>query len=451
MILDYGICVFGHLNFGSLKFLARKKLIIGLPCVDFSNKKCESCILEKKYRDPFSKGKAWRANRSLELIHSDLCTVEVPSNGSNEYFITFIDDFSKKTWVYFLRNKSDACDVFKKFKYYLEKQSGYFIKILRTDRGTTYLVCDDYLVKNSIKHQLTVRYTPQQNGVTERKNRIVMDMVRSMMHSKDHLRKKLDDKTEKCIFIGYNHETKGYKLFNSDTEKVIVSRDVTFDEHRVWDWSRKDLEILSKYPSISLVMGASSIKQPIEPVEISSWPQRECCMPRRFDDYIIGRDDDLFDEDIVNFALFADYDTVSFNETVKDDHWIRAMDEEIYTIEKNDTWELTTIPPEKKPIGVKIGSLRYLTSTRPDITYGVGLISRFMESPCQFHLQAAKRILKYVQATQSDCIFYSSSHGSNLIGYTDIDWVGDTIQRRSTSGYAFYLGFGVFSWFSKKQ
>nr|XP_027097550.1 uncharacterized protein LOC113717096 [Coffea arabica] len=98
-----------------------------------------------------------------------------------------------------------------------------------------------------------------------------------------------------------------------------------------------------------------------------------------------------------------------------------------------------------------VGTFRYLTSTKPDITYGIGLISRFMESPCQSHLQAAKRILRYVQGTQSNSIFYSSSQGSNLVGYTDSDWAGDTIRRRSTSRYVFYLGFGVFSWSSKKQ
>ncbi|XP_019229122.1 PREDICTED: uncharacterized protein LOC109210203 [Nicotiana attenuata] len=77
-----------------------------------------------------------------------------------------------------------------------------------------------------------------------------------------------------------------------------------------------------------------------------------------------------------------------------------------------------------------VGSLRYLTSTRPDITYGAGLINSFMETPRQSHLQAAKRILRYIQ---------------------DSDWAGDTIQRKSTSGYAFYLSSGVFSWSSKKQ
>ncbi|XP_071940050.1 uncharacterized protein [Coffea arabica] len=268
--------------------LIAKKLVIGLPSVEFPDKKCESCILGKKHRDPFPKGKAWRANRPLELIHSDLCSVEIPSNGGSKYFITFIDDFNRKTWV-----------------------------------GTEYLVCDDYLVESGIKHQLTAKYTSQQNGVAERKNRTVMDMVRSMMHSKgipksfwveavscaiyvlnkcparcnfgktpqevwtgmkpdishfkvfgclayvhvpDHLRKKLDDKAEKCIFIGYSHETKGYKLFNPDTRKVIVSKDVTFNEHGVWDWSKQDPKTSPKYPSISPIMGSSADKQALEQV-----------------------------------------------------------------------------------------------------------------------------------------------------------------------------------------
>ncbi|XP_070042945.1 uncharacterized mitochondrial protein AtMg00810-like [Nicotiana tomentosiformis] len=98
-----------------------------------------------------------------------------------------------------------------------------------------------------------------------------------------------------------------------------------------------------------------------------------------------------------------------------------------------------------------VESLRYLTSTRLDITYGVGLISRFMKTPRQSHLQAAKRTLRYIQGTQTDGIFYSKTNDSSLVGFTDSDWAGDTIQRKSTSGYAFYLGSGVFSWSSKKQ
>jgi len=77
-----------------------------------------------------------------------------------------------------------------------------------------------------------------------------------------------------------------------------------------------------------------------------------------------------------------------------------------------------------------IGSLRYLTSTRPDITYGVELISRFMEFPRQSHLQAARRILRYIQGTHSDDIFYSKTNDSNLVGFTVSDWAGDMMQKK---------------------
>lgn len=93
-----------------------------------------------------------------------------------------------------------------------------------------------------------------------------------------------------------------------------------------------------------------------------------------------------------------------------------------------------------------VGSLRYLTSTRPDITFGVGLISRFMEAPRQSHMMAAKRILKYIKGTQGDGIFYSSNCQVELVGYTDSDWGGDSENAKSTSGYAFHIGSGVFSW-----
>ena len=116
-------------------------------------------------------------------------------------------------------------------------------------------------------------------------------------------------------------------------------------------------------------------------------------------------------------------------------------------LEKDGAGELVNPTHYKK----LVGSLRYLCSTRPDITYGVGLISKFMESPRQSHFTAAKRILKYIKGTQGDGIFYSANVPIELVGYTDSDWGGDMEDARSTSGYAFHMGSGVFSWSSKKQ
>ncbi|XP_038704736.1 secreted RxLR effector protein 161-like [Tripterygium wilfordii] len=93
----------------------------------------------------------------------------------------------------------------------------------------------------------------------------------------------------------------------------------------------------------------------------------------------------------------------------------------------------------------------YLKATRPDIAFSVSLISRYMENPTQLHLQAAKRILRYLKGTIDFGVLYSKGGGSNLIAYADSDYAGDLEDMKSTSGYVFMLGSGAVSWSSKKQ
>ena len=90
---------------------------------------CEGCILEKKFKMSFPKESEIRARKALELIHTNVCGPIKPSSfGMNNYFILFIDDFSRKTWVYFLKEKSEVFEIFKKFKVHVEKKSGLKIK-----------------------------------------------------------------------------------------------------------------------------------------------------------------------------------------------------------------------------------------------------------------------------------------------------------------------------------
>lgn len=176
-----------------------------------------------------------------------------------------------------MKEKNEACGLFKRFKIFVEKQSGRDIKILRTDRGGEFNSNDftNFCVMHGIRRQLTAAYTPQQNGVAERKNRTIMNMVRSMLttrsipksfwpeavnwsvhvlnrcptfavknmtpeeawaahkptvdhfrifgciayaHISDEKRKKLDDKGVKCVFLGVSEESKAYRLYNPVTE-----------------------------------------------------------------------------------------------------------------------------------------------------------------------------------------------------------------------------------------
>ncbi|KAM2065116.1 hypothetical protein EV1_027912 [Malus domestica] len=98
-----------------------------------------------------------------------------------------------------------------------------------------------------------------------------------------------------------------------------------------------------------------------------------------------------------------------------------------------------------------VGSLRYLTCTRPDILYAVGLVSRYMENPTTTHLKTAKRIIRYLKGTVNFGLLYSSSSNYKLVGYSDSDWAGDSDDRKSTTGFVFFMGDTAFTWMSKKQ
>jgi len=98
-----------------------------------------------------------------------------------------------------------------------------------------------------------------------------------------------------------------------------------------------------------------------------------------------------------------------------------------------------------------IGSLLFLTGTRPDIMHAVGIVERFQENPKESHLQLVKRIFKYLQGTQNFGLWYPRDTNLTLHAYTYADWVGSVDDRKSTSGGAFYMGSMLVSWFSKKQ
>ncbi|XP_040989961.1 secreted RxLR effector protein 161-like [Juglans microcarpa x Juglans regia] len=98
-----------------------------------------------------------------------------------------------------------------------------------------------------------------------------------------------------------------------------------------------------------------------------------------------------------------------------------------------------------------VGSFMYLTATRPDLMYVVSLISRFMASPIELHLQATKRVLRYLKGTVDLGVFYRKEGNGELMAYTDSNYAGDVDDRKITSSYVFLLNEGAVSWSSKKQ
>ncbi len=146
----------------------------------------------KMQRKPFKMVDHKQSSRKLELVHSDVCgPIQIDSIGGNKYFVTFIDDYSHCVSVYFIKHKSEVPKKFQEFESIVTNETGQKIVKLRTDNGTEYLSTEfqEYLKSREIQHELTVAYTPQQNGIAERMNQTLMESARSMMYHA-HLPKK---------------------------------------------------------------------------------------------------------------------------------------------------------------------------------------------------------------------------------------------------------------------
>ncbi|GAU33196.1 hypothetical protein TSUD_206550 [Trifolium subterraneum] len=220
---------YGHLNFKSLNQLSSKHMVVGLPLIHTPDKLCEGCFASKQPRNSFKNTVYYRSTQPLHVVHSDICgPIETATLGGNKYFMTCVDEFTRKVWIYLLKEKSEAFSAFKKFCATAERQCENHLKILRTDGGVN--------------------------------NKTVQPVV---------------DQHEEVGEIEDMHTS-------SDGEEVVND-----------------------------------------------------------------------DGDLVHLAFMADVEPVNWHEALSDPNWKNAMNEEIKSIEKNNTWRLVDLPAQKKPITVK--------------------------------------------------------------------------------------------------
>ena len=175
----------GHVSYNKLNMMMKQSKLKGLPQLEIRGDiVCAGCQYGKAHQLPYQESK-YQAREPLELVHSDVFgPVKQPSISGYRYMVTFIDDFSRYVWVYFLKEKSEVFEKFKEFQNTVENDIRKKIKCLRTDNGGEYTSREfnGYLRDKLISRQLTCPNTPQQNGVAERKNRHLAEICRSMLH-----------------------------------------------------------------------------------------------------------------------------------------------------------------------------------------------------------------------------------------------------------------------------
>ncbi|RDX99781.1 hypothetical protein CR513_17114, partial [Mucuna pruriens] len=218
----------GHLSYNGLRILSSEQIVNGLPSITILRDPCTYYLAGKQHRNSMSSKSLWRASTKLQLIHADIYGPIIPISSSNKRYILML----------------------------VEKEDGVSIKCLKTDRGGEFTLNEfgEFCKSQGIRRQLTAAYTPQQNGVVERKNRTIINMVCSMLigkqvhsglnlqdahvHVPDQQRVKLDDKNKKCVLLKVSDESKAYCLFDSVNKKVLISKIVNEEEYQqdILDW-----------------------------------------------------------------------------------------------------------------------------------------------------------------------------------------------------------------------
>ncbi|KAK1670210.1 hypothetical protein QYE76_058369 [Lolium multiflorum] len=289
---------FGHLHFRALHELGAKGMARGMPVVDHLDHFCNGCALGKMHRTPFPRATAYRAERVLDLVHGDLCGPITPTSpGGSKYFLLIVDDFSRYMWLEVLHSKDEAFRFFKKIKALAETDRGVKLRAFRTDRGGEFnsLEFTTFCEEAGIRRNTTAPYSPQQNGVVERRNQTVVEMARSLMKSMSvpatfwaeavktavhilnrsptrslkgmtpyeawrgkkprveyfrtfgcttHFKlvgpgiTKLSDRARAGVFVGYEEGSKAYRVFDPVGNRVHITRDVVFEEEKKWSWDK---------------------------------------------------------------------------------------------------------------------------------------------------------------------------------------------------------------------
>ena len=281
----------GHPNPVVLSHLLKNGFLSNKSIIPDSSFHCSVCKLAKSKTLPF-RSNAHHADKCFDIIHSDVWGISpILSHAKYKYFVTFIDDYSRFTWIYFLRSKNEVFSMFKTFLAYIENQFHTCIKILRTDSGGEYISAafQEYLQQKGIISQRSCPYTPQQNGVAERKNRHLLDVTRALLlqasvpshfwvealttavylinrlpsqvlglnspffrlystqpsydglhlfgcvcfvHLPPSERHKLGAQSVKCAFMGYGTTQKGFVCYDVAARRLRISRNVVFFDHQ---------------------------------------------------------------------------------------------------------------------------------------------------------------------------------------------------------------------------
>ncbi|CAL2227364.1 unnamed protein product [Prunus armeniaca] len=549
-------------------------MVHGLPQFQASNTTCTNCINGKQHRDDIPKRSTWIAIQPLELIHANICGhISPKSNNGKRYTLCFIDDYSRKSWVYLLIAKCEALNCFKVFKKMVEKEKGLFVKCLGTDGGVKNVTPQEAWsrVKPSVEHFRVFGCLAHVHIPNVRRGRkvvgfgvnfevqILLDLEWGENEENNEGEERVSenededgngDRGERSDSEG-NEEAWGREVGNpygpnENEGRVNEGRvrhpppylyyyvsgeslgedEINFiEKNKTWTltelparakkigvkWVYKtkynEHEEINKHKARLKAKGYSQ-KHDIDYTEVFAPVARmDTGLEKKGKKHLVYKlHKSLYGLKQAPRAWFSRIEAYFINEGFQrcdieqtlftkrnregqiiivsiyvDDLIFTGDDEDMmsefksYMLREFDMSDLGSmrfflgieilqraygfmISKDEDGITVDetyfkqlVGSLTYLTTTRPNMMFVTSLISRYIAKPIELHLQAAKRALRYLKEIVNYGIHYKRGRDGKLLAFTDSNYAGDMKDRKSTSGYVFLLSSGVVSWSSKKQ
>ncbi|UYV66657.1 hypothetical protein LAZ67_4002469 [Cordylochernes scorpioides] len=466
---------------------------------------------------------------SMDQIHTDICgPMPVISIGGSAYFLTFIDDYSRKITLFSLKHKNEVLKHFDSYLARAERETGHKLKVLRSDNGLEY--CNHEfktrLEQLGIKHELTNTYSPPMNGVAERANRVLLDITQSCLHSAElpqrfwaeavntaaYIRNKcynnaLGDKVPDefwssrkpsvrhlkafgCLAYSHIPTERRKKLDNRANRCILVLvilprlKAIVFG---VWklntmifaltinkNWYNRRLDVDNAYlygelnEEIYMIPPDGSNDEKCEGKVLKlnrliyglrqsglEWKDYKIFKIKNLGPikYLLGVEIGYPDENtiILSQGKYTMSILVRFN--MMECRGVSTPLDNSIPIRKKDCLTTDKEKDDMKHVPSRelIGSLLYFAnSSRPDTTFAVTKLAQFCSNPGERHWQAAKHILRYLQANNNVSLIYKRG-SDDILAFSDSDWANDIDDRRSTSGSAVTINGCLVSWRSEKQ
>ncbi|UYV65815.1 hypothetical protein LAZ67_3005531 [Cordylochernes scorpioides] len=351
-----------HINYDTIVDMMKREVVIGLNCQAGKPDKCSDCMIGKSTKRPFLNLRSTKETQTLALVHCDLMgPFNIESWGGSRFVLTIIDDASRYTRVYFLKRKGDTLEKFKEWMKEAENQTGFSLKRIRTDNGLEFCSSpwDIFTKAHGIVHERTMVYTPEQNGVAERMNRTLLNLVRSTVNSCNLPTASWAELTNTAAYLRnrvtnrHNEEKTPFELWFGKRPALQHLRAIGCETFVHVPKQRRNSKLQPRATKGILVGYSLQGRGGIDKLS-ETLPENLRSHPMALRSH--GKTAESPEEDNcggqIN-ATSAEDNNPTYEEAMNSPevaNWIEAIEEERESLERHDVWQLQELPKGIKPL-----------------------------------------------------------------------------------------------------